>query len=153
MGDAFVWRHALRTELVHGARASRNLRPWSGKNCGACRGVSRFRHSTPFAYDGLLHINGGRGRSCSRFGPGAQQYLARKDSNLERLCGLVATARGHLSAVVPRYEGAVYSLTATGILSRFDAKTGTANLQDRIDPRARHSRPHPGPTTANCSVE
>jgi outer membrane protein assembly factor BamB len=34
------------------------------------------------------------------------------------------------------YEGAVYALTETGILSRFDAKTGKQTYKTRIDPAA-----------------
>ncbi len=34
------------------------------------------------------------------------------------------------------YEGAVYALTETGILSRFDAKTGKLTYKTRIDPAA-----------------
>jgi outer membrane protein assembly factor BamB len=34
------------------------------------------------------------------------------------------------------YEGAVYALTETGILSRFDAKTGKLIYKTRIDPTA-----------------
>jgi outer membrane protein assembly factor BamB len=34
------------------------------------------------------------------------------------------------------YEGAVYTLTETGILSRFDAKTGKLTYRTRIDPAA-----------------
>jgi outer membrane protein assembly factor BamB len=34
------------------------------------------------------------------------------------------------------YEGAVYALTETGILTRFDAKTGKQTYKTRIDPAA-----------------
>ena len=34
------------------------------------------------------------------------------------------------------YDGAVYTLTETGILSRFDAKTGKQTYKTRIDPAA-----------------
>jgi outer membrane protein assembly factor BamB len=34
------------------------------------------------------------------------------------------------------YQGAVYTLTETGILNRYDAKTGTETYKTRIDPRA-----------------
>jgi outer membrane protein assembly factor BamB len=34
------------------------------------------------------------------------------------------------------YEGGVYALTETGILSRFDAKTGKLTYKTRIDPAA-----------------
>jgi len=34
------------------------------------------------------------------------------------------------------YQGAVYTLTETGILNRFDAKTGKQTYKTRIDPAA-----------------
>ena len=52
-------------------------------------------------------------------------------------CGLSSEARGGTylpTAVV--YEGALYSVSETGILSRFDAKTGNLTYKTRIDPAA-----------------
>jgi outer membrane protein assembly factor BamB len=34
------------------------------------------------------------------------------------------------------YEGAIYALTETGILSRYDARTGAMTYKTRIDPKA-----------------
>ena len=133
----FVWRHALRTELVAvgpGEVVSYDLK---GKELWRMSGMSGSAIPTPFAYDGLLHINGGRGRSLFAVRPGASGdiSLSKDQSSNEYVVWSQPRAGTYLPSSVA-YQGAVYALTETGILSRFDAKTGKQIYKTRIDPRA-----------------
>ena len=133
----FVWRHALRTEIVTvgpGEVVSYDL---TGKELWRMSGVSGAPVPTPFAYDGLLHINGGRGRALFAIRPGATGdiSLAKDQTSNQYVVWSQPRAGTYLPSSLA-YEGAVYSLTETGILSRFDAKTGKQTYKTRIDPQA-----------------
>jgi outer membrane protein assembly factor BamB len=133
----FVWRHALRTEIVTvgpGEVVSYDL---TGKELWHMSGVSGAPVPTPFAYDGLLHINGGRGRALFAIRPGASGdiSLAKDQTSNEYVVWSQPRAGTYLPSSLA-YDGAVYALTETGILSRFDAKTGKQIYKTRIDPAA-----------------
>ena len=133
----FVWRHALRTEIVTlgpGELISYDL---SGKELWRMSGVSGTPVPTPFAYEGLLYINGGRGRPLFAIRPGAAGDISLKQDQTSNQYVVWSQARGgtYLPSSVA-YQGAVYTLTETGILNRFDAKTGKQTYKTRIDPAA-----------------
>lgn len=133
----FVWRHALRTEIVTigpGEVVSYDL---AGKELWRMSGVSGAPVPTPFAYDGLLHINGGRGRPLFAIRPGAAGdiSLAKDQTSNQYVVWSQPRAGTYLPSSLA-YEGAVYTLSETGILSRFDAKTGKQTYKTRIDPAA-----------------
>jgi outer membrane protein assembly factor BamB len=133
----FVWRHALRTEIVAlgpGEVVSYDL---SGKELWRMSGIAGSPIPMPFAYEGLLYINGGRGRSLFAIRPGATGdiSLSKDQSSNEFVVWSQARAGTYLPSSLA-YQGAVYSLTETGILTRFDAKTGKQIYKTRIDPTA-----------------
>ena len=133
----YVWRNALRTEIVAigpGEVISYDL---SGKELWRMSGISGSPVPTPFAYDGLLHINGGRGRPLFALKPGAKGdiSLAKDQTSNEFVVWSQPRSGTYLPSSLA-YNGAVYSLTETGILSRFDAKTGKQIYKTRIDPAA-----------------
>ena len=132
----FVWRHG-RTEIVTigpGEVISYDL---AGKELWRMSGVSGAPVPTPFAYDGLLYVNGGRGRPMFAVRPGAAGNISLekgKTSN-EFVVWMQPKGGTYLPSAVA-YQGAVYTLTETGILNRYDAKTGVETYKTRIDPRA-----------------
>jgi len=133
----FVWRHQLRTEIVTvgpGVLASYDL---GGKELWRMSGMSGAPVPMPFAYDGLLYINGGRGGLLVAIRPGAAGDISLKadETSNQYVAWSVARAGTYLPSPVA-FEGAVYSLTETGILTRFDAKTGKQTYKTRIDPSA-----------------
>lgn len=133
----FVWRHQLRTEIVTvgpGVVASYDL---AGKELWRMSGMSGAPVPMPFAYDGLLYINGGRGGLLVAVRPGAAGDISLKtdETSNKYVAWSVARAGTYLPSPVA-FEGAVYSLTETGILTRFDAKTGKQTYKTRIDPAA-----------------
>jgi outer membrane protein assembly factor BamB len=91
----------------------------------------------PFAYDGLLYLNGGRGRSLFAIRPGATGDISLKKGEKSNVFVVWTEPRGgtYLPTAVA-YEGALYSVTETGILSRYEAKTGKVTYRTRIDPTA-----------------
>ncbi len=133
----FVWRHALRTELVAAGPGEVVSYDLAGKELWRMSGISISAIPTPFAYDGLLHINGGRGRSLFAVRPGAvgNISLGKDQTSNDYVVWSQPRAGTYLPSSLA-YEGAVYALTETGILSRFDAKTGKQIYKTRIDPRA-----------------
>ena len=133
----FVWRHQMRTEIVTigpGEAVSYDL---AGKELWRLSGMAATPVPTPFAYDGLLYINGGRGRSLFAIRPGAKGdiSLGADQTSNEYVVWSQARAGTYLPSSLA-YEGSVYSLTETGILTRFDAKTGKQIYKTRIDPTA-----------------
>ena len=133
----YVWRHALRTEIIAvgpGEVVSYDL---TGKELWRMSGMSGSPIPMPFAYDGLLYINGGRGAMFVAVRPGAKGdiSLAKGESANEYVVWSQPRAGTYLPTQVI-YEGGVYVLTETGILTRFDAKTGKQTYKTRIDPAA-----------------
>jgi outer membrane protein assembly factor BamB len=91
----------------------------------------------PFAYGGLLYIDGGRGKPLFALRPGARGDISLREGQTSN--EFVAWSQPRAGTYLPTpvaYEGAVYALTETGILSRFDAKTGELTYKTRIDPAA-----------------
>ena len=133
----FVWRHALRTEIVTvgpGVAVSYDL---AGKELWRMAGMAQAPIPMPFAYDGLLYIDAGRGGPLVALRPGAagDVSLAKDESSNAYVAWSQPRAGTYLPSPVA-YEGAVYTLTETGILSRFDAQTGKLVYKTRIDPAA-----------------
>ncbi len=133
----FVWRHALRTEIVAigpGQVVSYDL---AGKELWRMSGMSGAPIPTPFAYDGLLYIDGGRGSPLFALRPGAAGDISLKDDQTSN--DYVVWSQPRAGTYLPSpvaYAGAVYTLSETGILTRFDARTGKQTYKTRIDPAA-----------------
>ena len=133
----FIWRNSLRTEIVSigpGEAISYDL---NGKELWRMSGMAQTPIPTPFAYEGLLYINGGRGRPLFALRPGASGDISLKEGQESNEFVVWSQARGgtYLPSSVA-YQGAIYTLTETGILNRFDAKTGKQSYKTRIDPAA-----------------
>jgi outer membrane protein assembly factor BamB len=133
----FVWQHALRTEIV--AVGPREVVSYdlAGKELWRMSGMAPAPIPTPFAYDGMLYIDGGRGGHLFALRPGATGNisLGKDETSNQYVVWSQQRAGTYLPSPVA-YDGAVYALTETGILSRFDARTGAMTYKTRIDPRA-----------------
>ena len=129
----YVWKHAERTEIVTvgpGVAISYDL---EGKELWRLGGMSAMPIPSPFAYDGLLYLNGGRGKGLAAVKPGASGDLTTADG--AELNGFVAWLQPKAGTYLPTglaYEGGLYVLTDTGILTRFDAKTGVQTYKTRV---------------------
>jgi len=129
----YIWKNAERTEIVTvgpGIAISYDL---EGKELWRLGGMSAMPIPSPFAYDGLLYINGGTGKSLAAIKPGAAGDLTTPDG--AKLNDFVAWIQPKAGTYLPTelaYEGGIYVLTHTGILTRFDAKSGEQTYKSRI---------------------
>lgn len=130
----YVWRTKERTELVTvgpGTAVSYDL---DGKELWRLRGMSPVPIPSPFAYEGLLYVNGGRGKALYAVRPGATGDLTpRDDGKANEFMAWSEPRSGTYLPTEVAYNGALYSLTETGILSRVDAKTGKLTYRARIE--------------------
>ena len=133
----FVWRHPLRTEIVAVGPSEVLSYDLTGKELWRMSGMSDTPIPTPFAYEGYLYIDGGRGALLVALRPGASGDISLKTGQTSSLFVVWSQARAGTYLPSPvAYEGGVYALTETGILSRFDARTGKLTYKTRIDPAA-----------------
>ena len=133
----YVWRHALRTEIVTVGPTVAVSYDLTGKELWRLSGMCPAPIPMPFAYDGLLYIDGGRGSSMFAVRPGATGDISLPKG--ESSNAFVAWSQPRAGTYLPSplaYEGGIYTLTETGILTRFDAKTGKQTYKTRIDPKA-----------------
>jgi len=133
----FVWRNPLRTEIVTVGPQTVVSYDLQGKELWRLSGTAATPIPTPFAYEGLLYINGGRGGPLFAMRPGAAGDISLKEDQTSNDYIVWSQPRGgtYLPSAVA-YQGAIYTLTETGILNRFDAKTGKQTYKTRIDPAA-----------------
>jgi outer membrane protein assembly factor BamB len=129
----YIWKSAARTEVVTvgpGIAISYDL---EGKELWRLGGMSAMPIPSPFAYDGLLYLNGGTGKALAAIKPGAVGDLTTPEG--AKLNEFVAWLQPKAGTYLPTelaYEGGLYVLTHTGILTRFDAKTGAQTYKARI---------------------
>ena len=133
----FVWRHALRTEVVTVGPSEAISYDLGGRELWRMSGMSATTIPMPFAYDGLLYIDGGRGSSMFAVRPGAAGDISLSKAESANKYVVWSQPRGGTYLPTPvAYEGGIYTLTETGILTRFDAKMGKQTYKTRIDPAA-----------------
>ena len=133
----FIWRNPQRTEIVTVGPQEAVSYDLQGKELWRLKGMALTPIPTPFAYEGLLYVNGGRGKPLFAVRPGATGDISLKEGETSNQHVVWSQARGgtYLPSSVA-YQGAIYTLTETGILNRFDAKTGKQSYKTRIDPAA-----------------
>ena len=133
----FIWRHSLRTEIITVGPGDVVSYDLAGKELWRMSGISMVTVATPFAYEGLLYINGGKGRPFFAIKPGASGNISLKEDQTSN--EYVVWSQPRAGTYLPSslaYQGSIYTLTETGILNRFDAKTGKQIYKTRIDPTA-----------------
>jgi outer membrane protein assembly factor BamB len=130
----FVWKTAQRTEIVTvgpGVAVSYDL---DGKELWRLSGMSATPIPSPFVYDGLLYVNGGRGQALYAIKPGASGDLTpREDGTFGEFIAWMQPRTGTYLPTQVAYDGALYVLGETGIVSRLDAKTGKVTYKARIE--------------------
>ncbi|HEX5703516.1 MAG TPA: PQQ-binding-like beta-propeller repeat protein [Pyrinomonadaceae bacterium] len=133
----YIWRHGTNTEIVAMGPGEAISYDLAGKELWRLSGMAGNAIPTPFAYDGLLYLNAGAGRTLYAIRPGAKGDISLKKDQVsnEHIVWAQERAGTYLPSSLA-YEGAIYALTHTGILTRFDAKTGKQIYKTRIDPAA-----------------
>jgi outer membrane protein assembly factor BamB len=129
----YIWKNSGRTEIVTigpGLAISYDL---EGKELWRLGGMSAMPIPSPFAYDGLLYLNGGTAKALAAIKPGAGGDLSTADG--AKLNDFVAWLQPKAGTYLPTelaYDGGLYVLAHNGILTRFDAKTGVQSYKARI---------------------
>jgi len=133
----YIWTNGVRTEIVTIGPAATVSYDMEGKELWRLGGMSGSPVPSPFSYDGLLYIDAGRGKAIFAVRPGAKGDITLPRTERSNEFVAWSDARGGTYLPTPvAYGGGVYALTETGILSRFDAKTGKLSYKSRIAPDA-----------------
>ncbi len=129
-----IWTNSLRTEMVTvgpGAIISYDL---EGKELWRLSGVSDTPVPSPFSYDGLLYVDGGRGKPLYAIRSGATGNITLGKGEKSNASVVWSEMKGGTYLPTPvAYQGALYALSDTGILARLDAKDGTITYRSRLD--------------------
>ena len=130
----YLWTTPGRTELVTigpGFAISYDL---SGKEVWRLGGMGGGPIPSPYASGGLLFLNGGAGGVLAAVKPGATGILTAGSGSTpsEHVSWAIERAGTYLATQLA-YGGALYSITDTGILSRYDATTGKLGYRSRIE--------------------
>ena len=129
----YIWKNAKRTEIVTIGPGLAISYDTDGKELWRIAGMSAMPIPSPSAYDGFLYLNGGKGKALAAIKPGASGDLTTPDGAKanEYVAWLQPKGGTYLPTQVA-YNGGLYVLTETGILSRYDAKTGALSYRSRI---------------------
>jgi outer membrane protein assembly factor BamB len=130
----YIWTTSGRTEVVTvgpGVAVSYDL---SGKELWRLSGMSPMPIPSPYASDGLLFLNGGKGGGLFAVKPGAAGDISAAPAGKPNAYLAWSQERGgtYLPTQVV-FQGGVYALTETGILSRYEAHTGKLSYRSRIE--------------------
>ncbi len=129
----YIWKNPVRTEIVTIGPGVAVSYDTDGKELWRLSGMAPTPIPSPFAYDGLLYINGGHSAGLYAIKPGGKGDLTPKDVGSPG--EFVAWSLPKLGTYLPTevaYEGALYVLGETGILSRVEAKTGKVSYRSRL---------------------
>ncbi len=131
----YIWTTPQRTEIVTigpGFAVSYDL---AGTELWRLAGMGGGPIPSPYAWDGLLYLNGGSGGALAAVRPGATGTLQAgpdADPPSEAVAWFVERAGTYLATQL-FYEGALYSLSDMGVFTRYDAKTGALSYRVRIE--------------------
>jgi outer membrane protein assembly factor BamB len=130
----YLWTTPGRTEVVTTGPGFSISYDLTGRELWRMGGVGGGPISSPSAAGGLLYLNGGSGGVFAAIRPGAAGVLPiPKDKTPNAFVAWALERAGTGAPTHLTYDGAVYSLNDTGILSRYDAATGTLTYRARIE--------------------
>lgn len=132
----FIWRHAMRTEIVTIGRGLVISYDTAGRELWRLKGMTQATPS-PVAADGLLYVGSGSQGDANRplmaVRPGASGDVSlAKD---EEANAFVLWRQPRFSGYTPSplvYRGRVYAINDNGILQVADAKTGAEVFKARV---------------------
>ena len=130
----FIWTNPIRTEVVTigpGLAISYDL---EGKELWRLSGMAVTPVPSPFASDGLLFVDGGRGKPLFAIKPGGKGDITPAKGERSSESVVWSDPRGGTYLPTPvAFEGGVYVLNEVGILTRFEVKTGKVSYKTRIE--------------------
>jgi outer membrane protein assembly factor BamB len=130
----YIWSHPARTEIVTIGPGSVISYDLSGKELWRLSGMSAVPVPSPFAYQGLLIVDGGKSRGLFAIRPGASGDISLNEGQQVNEFVAWSVPRGGTYLPTPvGYDGGLYALSETGILARYDTKTGKLSYKVRLD--------------------
>src|SRR5262249_60330015 len=121
----YIWKNSERTEIITvgpGLAISYDL---EGNPLWRLGGMSAMPIPSPFAYEGLLYLNGGTGKALAAIRPGGSGDLTTPEG--AKLNDSVAWLQPKAGTHLPTEHadvGGLYVPTHTGILTLLDGRTG-----------------------------
>ena len=135
----YVWTNQARTEVVTVGPRTVISYDLAGKELWRLAGAADSPVPSPFAYDGMLYVDSGRGRPLYAVKPGASGDISLAKGERGNAWVAWSESRGGTYLTTPvAYRGALYTLGETGIISRYDAKTGSVTYRSRLELDAGH---------------
>ncbi len=130
----YIWKNKVRTEIVTNGPGTIVSYGLDGQELWRMRGVSVLPIPMPFAYEGILYVNGGATRRLYAVREGAAGDITLGDGRTENEFVLWSQERaGTYLPTQVAYNGALYVLSEKGIVARYDAKTGKLAFKARLD--------------------
>jgi outer membrane protein assembly factor BamB len=129
----YVWTAPGLTQVVTigpGVAVSYDL---SGKELWRLAGMSSAPIPSPYVSDGLLLLNGGKGGGLFAVKPGAVGDISPSAGKPSEFVAWSQERGGTYLPTQVAYQGGVYVLTETGILSRYEMQTGKLSYRARIE--------------------
>ncbi len=130
----YVWTNRLRTEIVTIGPTTAVSYDLDGKELWRLAGMSIAPVPSPFAYQDLLFVDGGKTRTLYAIRAGAAGDISLPEGKTSS--AHVAWSAERAGSYIPTpvaYEGGLYVLYDTGILARYDAQTGALSYKERLD--------------------
>ena len=129
----FIWTNALRTEVVAVGPGQTISYDLEGNPLWRLSGMAVTPVPSPFASDGLLFVDGGRGKPIFAIKPGGAGDITPAKGEKSSEAVVWSDQRGGTYLPTPvAFDGAIYVLNEVGILTRFEAKTGKVSYKTRI---------------------
>jgi len=129
----YVWTNSLRTEIVTIGPRTAISYDGEGKELWRMSNMTEMPIPSPFAVDGVLYLDAGRGGALYAVKPGASGDITLAKDTRSNEFVLWAEPRGGTYMPTPVvYDGGAYTLTETGILTRVDAKSGKLSYRARL---------------------
>ena len=130
----FIWKNALRTEIVAVGPSMTISYDLEGKELWRLSGMAVTPIPSPFSVDGLLFVFGGRGKPLFAIKPGGKGDITPAKGERSSEAVVWSDPRGGSYLPTPvAYEGAMYVLNEVGILTRFEIQTGKVSYKTRLD--------------------
>jgi outer membrane protein assembly factor BamB len=130
----YIWSQPARTEIVTIGPGDAISYDLSGKELWRLSGMSAVTVPSPFAYEGFLYLDGGKSRGLFAIRPGASGDISLREGQQSNDFVVWSVPRGGTYLPTPvAYDGGIYALSETGILARYDAKTGKLSYKVRLD--------------------
>lgn len=134
----YIWQHESRTEIVTigpGAAISYDA---DGNELWRFEGLTPAPSASSFAYDGMLYLNGGRGKPFFAVRPGAKGDISVEAGQTSS--DFVEWVRPRSGTYIPTpvaYQGALYIVQDNGIVARVETSTGKVTFKERLGDGAR----------------